>query len=291
MVTYNELYLDTRRALRAAGIEAAPLEAKELVCCASGKSKEQLLRDRALYAPEPVGQALSSLLERRLAGEPVAYLIGAWEFYGLTLEVTPSVLIPRVDTEVLAGLTIALARAAGEGARVLDLCAGSGCIGLAAAVYAPGCRVVLADCSEDALHVCRQNIRRNHLHTRVTCVAVDASLPPDPALGEFDVIACNPPYIPTGDLAGLDAGVRDYEPRLALDGGADGFAFYRCIPGRWKRVLRQGGSLLFEVGVGQARQVRRLLCRAGYRDVRAWRDTAGIWRVVGGTAGPAPGGL
>ncbi len=116
-----------------------------------------------------------------------------------------------MDTEVLAERAILLARAAGEGARVLDLCAGSGCVGLAVAANVPDCRVVLADVSEGALRLCKQNVRRNELNARVTCVQADALEPPDAALWDFDVIACNPPYIPTGDIAGLDvvrAGLR-----------------------------------------------------------------------------------
>ena len=179
--TYNNLYLDARKRLREASVEGAQLEARELVCCAAGKSREQFYRDMALYASDPVEEKLAELLERRLAGEPVAYLIGEWEFYGLGLDITPDVLIPRMDTEVLAERAILLARAAGEGARVLDLCAGSGCVGLAVAANVPGCRVVLADVSEAALRLCKQNVRRNELNARVTCVQADALEPPDAA--------------------------------------------------------------------------------------------------------------
>ena len=280
--TYNNLYLDTRQRLRQAGIEGAQLEARELLCAAAGKTREQFFRDMALYASGPVEQKLEELVQRRLAGEPVAYIIGEWEFYGLPLYVTPDVLIPRMDTEVLAEQAILLARQAGEGARVLDLCAGSGCVGLAVAANVPGCRVILADRSEQALAVCKRNIRRCDCNARVTCVTADALEAPDPALWDFDVIACNPPYIPTGDLAGLDVSVRDYEPRMALDGGADGLDFYRAVSMKWKNALRLGGSLLFEVGVDQAQAVQDILAAAGYQDIRAWQDTAGIWRVVGG---------
>ena len=279
---YNDLYLDARRTLRQAGVEGAQLEARELVCHAAGKSREQFYRDMALYAPDPVEEKLAALVERRLAGEPVAYLIGEWEFYGLTLDVTPDVLIPRMDTEVLAERAILLARAAGEGARVLDLCAGSGCVGLAVAANVPTCRVVLADVSEAALKICKGNVRRNELNARVTCVQADALQKPDAALWDFDVIACNPPYIPTGDLAGLDVSVRDYEPRSALDGGADGLDFYRAIAARWGSALRLGGSLLFEVGINQAMDVAALLERSGFEDIQSTQDTQGIPRVVEG---------
>ena len=280
--TYNNLYLDTRQRLREAGVEGAQLEARELLCYAAGKSREQFYRDMALYAPDPVEEKLAALVERRLAGEPVAYLIGEWEFYGLTLDVTPDVLIPRMDTEVLAERAILLARAAGEGARVLDLCAGSGCVGLAVAANVPTCRVVLADVSEAALKICKGNVRRNELNARVTCVQADALQKPDAALWDFDVIACNPPYIPTGDLAGLDVSVRDYEPRSALDGGADGLDFYRAITARWGSALRLGGALLFEVGINQAMDVAALLEGSGFEDIQSTQDTQGIPRVVEG---------
>lgn len=281
-ITYNNLYLDIRQQLRAAGIEAATLEARELVCFATGKSREQLYRDGALYASPELERRTRELVARHLAGEPVAYLIGEWEFYGLGLDITPDVLIPRMDTEVLAERAILLARAAGEGARVLDLCAGSGCVGLAVAANVPGCRVVLADVSEAALRLCKQNVRRNELNARVTCVQADALEPPDAALWDFDVIACNPPYIPTGDIAELDVSVRDYEPRSALDGGADGLDFYRAIAAQWGAALRLGGALLFEVGIGQAGDVGAILAQNQFEQIQTFQDTQGIGRVVEG---------
>ena len=282
--TYNNLYLDVRQKLKAAGVEAAQLEARELVCFAAGKNREQFFRDMSLYASDEVEAKVEDLMNRRLAGEPVAYLIGEWEFYGLPLDISRDVLIPRADTEVLAEQAILAARAAGEGARVLDLCAGSGCVGLAVAANAPNCRAVLADVSEEALKICRQNIRRNDLNARVTCVQADARQAPPAMLWDFDVIACNPPYIPTGDIDGLDPSVRDYEPRLALDGGDDGLDFYRDIAEKWRTALRLGGVLLFEVGIGQASGVEQILSRCGYEDIETFQDTGGIWRVVKGTA-------
>ncbi len=280
---YNNLYLDARKQLKHAGIEAAQLEAREIVCFAAGKSRDEFYRDLMLYASDQVEAKVKELVRRRLEGEPVAYLIGEWEFYGLPLSISPDVLIPRADTEVLAEQSILLARAAGAGARVLDLCAGSGCVGLAIAANSPGARVTLADLSPAALELCRSNARRNGLEERVACLQVDARLRPPPELHGLDVIACNPPYIPTGDLAGLDVSVRDYEPRMALDGGADGLDFYRAIAQNWKQALKPGGSLLFEVGMGQAHDVAWLLSRNGYRAVRTVPDTQQIERVVAGT--------
>ena len=282
--TYNNLYLDTRARLRKAGVEGAQLEARELICYAADKSRDQFYRDMPLYVSAELERRVEELVRRRLAGEPVAYIIGEWEFYGLPLDISRDVLIPRMDTELLAERGILKARESGEGARVLDLCAGSGCVGLAVAANAPDCRVVLAELSEGALRVCKQNVRRNGLNARVTCLSVNALEAPSSSLWDFDAIVCNPPYIPTGDIPGLDVSVRDYEPHEALDGGADGLDFYRAIAPKWKSALRLGGSLIFEVGIGQAPAVEEILAQSGYEDIKTAADTQGIWRVVEGTA-------
>ena len=281
--TYNNLYLDTRARLRKAGVEAAQLEARELLCYASDKSREQLYRDMPLYVSGELERRVEALVQRRLAGEPVAYIVGEWEFYGIPLDISSDVLIPRADTEVLAERGILRAKAAGEGGRVLDLCAGSGCVGLAIAAHVPECRVVLGELSEGALRVCKQNVRRNNLNARVTCLSVDALEPPTSALWDFDVVVCNPPYIPSGDIAGLDVSVKDYEPHMALDGGPDGLEFYRFIASKWKSAIRLGGALLFEVGIGQAPDVEEILAQNGFEQIQTTADTQGIWRVVEGT--------
>ena len=280
--TYNNLYLDTRARLRKAGIDAAQLEARELLCYASDKSREQLYRDMSLYVSAELERRVEELVQRRLAGEPVAYIVGEWEFYGLPLDISSDVLIPRSDTEVLAERAILRARAAGEGARVLDLCAGSGCVGLAVAANVPACRVVLGELSEGALRVCKQNVRRNSLNARVTCVSVNALEPPASALWDFDIIACNPPYIPTADIETLDPSVRDHEPHLALDGGADGLDFYRVIADKWRDALLPNGLMAFEVGIGQADEVLRIMRANGFGDIQIVKDLHGIPRVVYG---------
>ena len=281
--TYNNLYLDARRKLKAAGIPAAQLEAREIVCYVSGKTREEFFRDLTLYATDQMEERIAELTDRRLKGEPVAYSIGEWAFYGLSLDVSREVLIPRMDTEVLAEEAILAALGAGEGCRVLDLCAGSGCVGLAVAANVPECKVVLADLSEGALRICRQNVRRCGLSNQVTCLSADAKLPPLPALWDFDVIACNPPYIPTADIPTLDSSVKDYEPHEALDGGEDGLDFYRTVAAKWKGALRLGGRLIFEVGMGQSPDVEAILSENGFEDVRSIPDTQGILRVVSGT--------
>ena len=281
-ITYNNLYLDIRQQLRAAGIEAATLEARELVCFATGKSREQLYRDGALYASPELERRTRELVARHLAGEPVAYLIGEWEFYGLPLDISSEVLIPRPDTEVLAEQAIAYIKTLGE-CRVLDLCAGSGCIGLAVAANAPQARVVLGEWSDGALKICRQNVRRNGLTGRVVPMQADAREKPEKSLGDFQCIVSNPPYIPHGDISELDASVRDYEPHLALDGGEDGLDFYRAIAEKWKEALNVGGRLYFEVGIGQADSVLRIMRAQGFGDIQVVKDLHEIPRVVFGT--------
>ena len=281
-ITYNNLYLDIRQQLRKAGIEAATLEARELVCFGTGKSREELTRDGGLYASPELERQVRSLVDRHLAGEPVAYLIGEWEFYGLSLDISPDVLIPRPDTEVLAGQAIEYIQTLGE-CRVLDLCAGSGCIGLAVASQAPQARVVLGEYSDAALKVCRQNIRRNGLSGRVVPMQADAREKPERSLGEFQCIVSNPPYIPRADIETLDASVRDYEPHLALDGGEDGLDFYQTISDKWKDALAPGGRLYFEVGIGQADSVLRIMRAQGFGDIQIVKDLHDIPRVVFGT--------
>ena len=281
-ITYNNLYMDIRQELHRAGIQAATLEARELVCFAAGKTREQFVRDGRLYVPQDVEEQARALMRRHLAGEPLAYLIGEWEFYGLPLDISEQVLIPRSDTEVLAGEAIRWLQTQ-QDARVLDLCAGSGCVGLAVASQVNACRVVLGEKSEAALRICRQNIRRSGLLGRVTPMPADALEPPTRQLGEFDCIVCNPPYIPTQDIETLDVSVRDYEPHMALDGGEDGLDFYRAISENWREALHPGARLYFEVGIGQADSVLRIMRRQGFGELEIVPDTAGIPRVVYGT--------
>ena len=280
--TYNNLYLDLRTELKRAGDEEATQSARELVCSAAGKTREEFVRDGSLYASPEVERAARRLVQRHLAGEPVAYLIGEWEFYGLPLDISPAVLIPRPDTEVLATKLIDAARSAGP-CRILDLCAGSGCIGLAAAANLPNARVLLGELDDEALKICRQNIRRSNLTGRVTSMKLDAREKPTRSLGEFQFLVSNPPYIPSADIDTLDASVREHEPRLALDGGEDGLDFYRAICEKWRDALCESGMLFFEVGIGQADQVLRIMRSSGFGDIQIVKDLNSIPRVVYGT--------
>lgn len=282
-ITYHDLKFNTRRALAAAGLEEPEQEAQEMLCAASGKGREELLRDLDLYMNDDIAQQVEEMVRRRCEGEPLAYVLGQWPFRELTLEVGPHVLIPRQETEILVQLAVDRLQEYDGPTRVLDLCSGSGCVGLSIAAEVPTARVVLMEASDLALDVCRRNVRRNRLSIRAVHMKGDALAEPKPNLGLFDVLVCNPPYIPTGDIGGLDIAVRDYEPRMALDGGADGLEFYRNIAAKWKNAIRLGGSLIFEVGIGQAPDVEKIMAENGFESIQTTADTQGIWRVVEGT--------
>ena len=275
--TYNDLYLATRTALKNAGVEAYALEARLLVAYAVGKTKEEFVRDLRLYTSDENEQKIAALLQRRIAGEPLAYLIGEWEFHGLPIVVTPDVLIPRMDTEVLVDAALRVLVGRKMNARILDLCSGSGCIGCALAHELPAARVVMVDISEEALAVSKENLRRNH-QNRTICLKADALEKPPMGIGTFDLIVSNPPYVASMDILTLDSSVRDYEPLGALDGGEDGLMFYRAIVRHWTQILRPGGWLMFEVGEDQADAVMALMTEEKYTDVTALEDTAGIRR-------------
>ena len=280
--TYNEIYLNMRRMLKEAGVEDFALEARRLLAQAAGYSDAELIGRFYLYANEETEQLAESLLQRRLNGEPLAYIAGSWDFYGLKMIVNPSVLIPRMDTETLVFTALELLRGETAEPRILDLCCGSGCIGVALAHELPSARVYLADISPDALSVARKNVALHRLGNRCVCMDADALSPPPLRMSGFDMIACNPPYITTEELETLDPSVRDWEPVLALDGGEDGLIFYKSVLEHWKSVLKDDGILIFEVGEGQSEPVRQLLYEAGFRSLGCALDTIGVERVVYG---------
>ena len=280
--TFNDLYLDARRRLRAVGVESSALEARLLLCHAARCSREELLQRMNMYAGDSLRRQLDEVLGRRIAGEPVAYITGSWEFCGLPMVVDKSVLIPRMDTEVLVETVVEKYKGRMNAPRVLDLGCGSGCISCALGHFLPSSRLTLLDLSPEALSIARRNLALNHLSRRAVCFAADMLAPPPLRLGEFDLIVSNPPYIASAEVETLDASVRDWEPRLALDGGEDGLRFYRSITARWLTVLAGGGWLIMEVGEEQAGSVMELMKAASLQDVHAVLDTAGVERVVCG---------
>ncbi len=280
MKTYNELYINTRNSLKRAGVEAYALEARVLVAAAAGKTVPELLRDLNLYTTPAVENRVLDDTARRLRGEPVAYITGSWEFYGLPMKVNADVLIPRPETETLVDAAKEMLIGHKMDARILDLCCGSGCITCAIGHELPAAKLLAVDLSASALEVCRANVALNRLSTRVICLQADATASPPLGVGSFDMIVSNPPYVPSAEIATLDRSVRDYEPIWALDGGEDGLRFYKAIIKYWKSLLRPDGFLLFEVGEDQADDVCEMLMAAGFASCAVRRDARGVERVV-----------
>jgi len=261
----SELYLEARRVLcQREDKQTASLLARNLLCHVTGKSQQQLIADMEHYASDSVCQELNRCIERIFADEPLAYILGQWDFYGMTLHVEPSVLIPRDDTCAVTEIAIKKAIFLDQSPRILDLCTGSGCIGLAIAHRVKDARVTLADVSKEALSVAKKNIALQKLSGRVSCVSADALAAPAAFLGKFDMIVSNPPYITTQEMEELPDSVKNYEPHLALHGGADGLDFYRSIAQNYKCALKPGGYLCFEFGMGQGSAVCQILEMNGY---------------------------
>ena len=246
--------------------------ARSLICHVSGKNPDLFLADRDLYATEEVCRAVDAGLHRLKQGEPLAYVLGEWDFYGLNLTVSPDVLIPRDDTCAVTSLAIQQALFLNQDPRVLDLCCGSGCIGLAIASRVKDARVTLADLSPEALTVAKRNMMQTKLSARVRCVQVNALEPAPAFLGKFDLIVSNPPYITAEEMETLPISVRNYEPHMALYGGEDGLDFYRSIAKNFSRALKPGGFLCFEFGMGQGDAVCRILEDNDYAVLERVRD-------------------
>ncbi len=269
----SQLYLDTRRALMAVEqAQQAGVLARYLVCHVTGKSQEAVLADGEMYVSEETCQKVEALTARVLSGEPIAYVLGAWEFYGLPLYVDKRVLIPRDDTCAVTALAVKKAIFLEQNPRILDLCTGSGCIGLAIASHVRDARVTLADISVDALAVAKRNIKELHLSGRVTAVQMDVRKEPPAFLGKFDMIVSNPPYVTTGEMEELPPSVRDFEPHLALHGGEDGLDFYRWIVEYDTELLKPGGFLCLEFGMGQGDAVCAMLEARDFQILELSRD-------------------
>lgn len=281
-VTYHTLYTTAKIAFETQGLSSAALEARLLTAHAVGKTPEQLLRDKFTAAPTKAVQQHTAYMQRRLQGEPLAYILGQWSFYGLPIWVTPDVLIPRNDTELLVSKGIDWGRMQKKPIRILDLCSGSGCIGCALGVSLPHAEIVMLDVSTKALELCEKNARTNGIWERAAIRQWDLLQGPPVDIGSFDMICCNPPYIPSADLAHLDASVREYEPALALDGGENGFTFYDTVVQDWVKLLHPSGYLLLEAGIFQAESLAEKLKLAGLQDVTCYHDTQEIPRVVCG---------
>jgi release factor glutamine methyltransferase len=264
-----------------AGIAAARLEAQILLAHVLGCSRVQLYTG----FDKPLGEAelasYRNLIKRRLAGEPVSYLVGETEFWGLPFHVEPSVLVPRPDTETVIEVVRTARPDRAAACRILDLCTGSGVIAVSLAREYPAAQVVATELSPPAAALARRNAERNAVADRVDVREGDLFAP---VRGErFDVIVANPPYIASAVIATLSAEVRR-EPVIALDGGPDGLAFYDRIAAAAREHLTSGGAIVLEHGFDQADAVRARLVTAGFANVALVHDLGKNPRVTWATA-------
>ncbi len=277
--TIKALLTWTAEFLTKKGITAARLEAQILLAHVLSCPRIELVARSDEVALDSHRDWFRELIKRRVDGWPVAYLTGEKEFYLLKFNVTPAVLIPRPDTELLVLEALRLVKPLPTPA-VLDLGTGSGCIGICIAHQKKDARVTLSDISPDALEIARANAKQHGLAERLAFHQGDLfdALPAD---ATFDVIVSNPPYVTPGEIATLAPDVRDHEPRLALDGGPDGLAFYRRIAAKVESRLKPSGSVLVEIGETQNEAVRNLFAeRPGLELGPTLKDAAGHTRVV-----------
>ncbi len=261
------------------GIESARLDADLLIARALGVERIALYLDPERPLSQGELGSIRALVERRRAREPMAYILGQREFYGRAFGVSRDVLIPRPDTETLVEAALAFLRAGAPEGPLLDLCTGSGAVAVTLAAECPGRDVIATDVSASALACARANALRHGVEGRVAWHHGDlfAALTPE---ARFACVTANPPYIASAEIETLAPEVSRFEPRLALDAGADALSFYRRIAREVRGHVVPGGAVFVEVGIGQAPAVRALFEAHGFVDLRSVRDLAGIERVV-----------
>jgi release factor glutamine methyltransferase len=275
-----------KKLLAQAGIDSAEADARLLIAHALDIERTTVLtHGERILTPDEI-KKIDALAARRLKREPVARIIGAKEFWSLALEIDPSVLVPRPETETVVELVLdAVVNDAlrMESLRILDIGTGSGALLLALLKELEHAAGTGTDISEGALQVARANAERLGLAPRCRFVNCDMAAG---LQGPFDLIVSNPPYIAHDDIAGLEPEVRDYDPALALDGGPDGLDCYRAIAAEARRLLAPGGRLVVELGLGQEGAVRGLFSEAGLTAGEARQDLAGIPRALGAILTP-----
>jgi release factor glutamine methyltransferase len=279
MSEINRLVKEAAKRLEAVGIERPIFEAQLLLGLALGATRLEVLRGPSSAPTDEQSRRFNDLVSRREQRVPLAYLRATQEFYGLEFEVTPAVLVPRPETELL--VDFARERLPDLPGRMLvDVGTGSGCIAVAAAVHLTRARAVAVDLSEEALKIARRNAECHGVSRRILCLRADMLS----GIRErtADLILSNPPYIPSVDVEELQPEVRDHEPRMALDGGPDGLGFHRQLIAGSIRVLKSGGCLGIEVAAGQAHIVEELLRDSEFEQVETKKDLAGIGRMVSG---------
>ncbi|HKT53904.1 MAG TPA: peptide chain release factor N(5)-glutamine methyltransferase [Caulobacteraceae bacterium] len=278
-LTLVQAWTAARQRLMAAGVDSPVIDARMLVEAAAGATRTDIVTDPHRLLSAGQAEALETLVARRERREPISQILGRKGFWNIELKVSGEVLTPRPETELLVERALTLLTEDRE-AQILDLGAGSGAILLAILHERPFAQGLGVEVSPAALALAQANAAALGLASRSRFVPGDwtAGLAAD----AFDLVVSNPPYISSGDIAGLDPEVRDFEPRLALDGGPDGLDAYRALAPEILRVLKPGGRFLLEVGQGQARRVKQMMTRAGGTGIEAHRDLSGIERVVAG---------
>ena len=270
----RSLLLDTAARFRAAGIPDPETDSALLLSFLTGQAPLSLRLDSDTELSAEILESFSEMAERRLAREPLQYITGEAPFFGRVFQVDSRVLIPRPETEELCAWALETLPVS-DSCRVLDLCCGSGCIGLTLAAERPSLQVTLSDCSRDALDVAAANAARYSLQVSLRCGDLAEGLPP----ASFDCVVSNPPYIPSAECGVLQPEVLR-EPSLALDGGADGMDFYRRISDECVRILRPDGILLLELGYGESDAVSSLLAAASFTGITVRKDFSGIARMM-----------
>lgn len=277
-MTIFEAYNDCKMQLEAAGIEDYVFESKQIIKHITGLTSAQILTNYMNTLTEFQQNNLTVIIRQRLIRYPLQYIFGKWNFYSREFFVGTGVLIPRSDTETLIDLSLEIIKQK-TAPKVLDLCAGTGCIGITLKCERPDADVTLVEKYEYALKYLNKNAACNNADVKIINGDV---LKGDGANEKYDLIVSNPPYITKADMQKLQPEVK-YEPASALDGGSDGLDFYRAIAKTYKNSLNNGGVIAFEVGINEADSVAEILAGEGFVNVEKRKDLADIDRVVFGT--------
>ena len=276
-----EAYNKTKKELEAAGIEDYVFEAKQIIKHITGFSNSEILMNYTNRLTEFQSNNLTAIIKQRAIRYPLQYIFGEWAFYGREFFVGPGVLVPRADTETLVEVCLKYLKNS-ESPAVLDLCAGSGCIGITLALEKADAAVTLVEKFPEAARYAERNIKR-HGTDNATLICGDV-LNGAANDKEYELIVSNPPYVPKNEMETVSPEVH-YEPETALFGGEDGLDFYRAVITEYKKALKAGGMLAFEVGAGEAAAAEKLLENAGFKEINNAKDLGGISRAVYGLKG------
>jgi protein-(glutamine-N5) methyltransferase, release factor-specific len=266
------LLADGTKMLTQAGIDEAELDARYILEYITGLNSAQYFIHSEDIIEKNKAEEFFRLIERRSKRIPLSYVIGTRDFFGLTFKVDENVLIPEQETELLVEEVIKHS----EGKSVLDMCTGSGCIAISIALFGKPSKVAASDISEKALEVARENAKSLKAG-EISFIQGDMF---ENVTDKFDIIVSNPPYIETGEIDELMPEVRDYIPRLALDGDIDGLKFYRIISKEAVKKLNKNGRIFYEIGYNQSRAVASILLENGFTDVKIMKDYSGLDRIV-----------